>query len=91
MERCLEAAGGIVRSDELNDLALSSYTPAMRKLLIGALVVGVLALASFFFFAAEPIDPNATECERDCINDSGGRIFCAKYCKENPTYGPQKK
>jgi hypothetical protein len=62
----------------------------MRKVLLGALVAIVLAVA-LFFFSAQQIDANATPCERDCINDSGGLVFCADYCKKNGTYGPAKK
>lgn len=36
-------------------------------------------------------NPNATPCERDCINDSGGKGWCADYCKKHGTYGPAKQ
>jgi len=64
----------------------------MRMIVIGALLLFALGgVAMFFFFSAPELVPNPTECERDCLNDSGGVIFCTKFCKENGSYGPQKK
>jgi hypothetical protein len=65
------------------------YDRAMKKLMLGALVLVAIAMA-LFFFNSEP-GSNATPCEVDCINDSGGRIFCEDFCRKNGTYGPEKK
>ncbi len=62
----------------------------MAKVLIAISLVVLIALAVVFFSAHENY-ANATECEKDCINDSGGRAWCSDYCKKNGTYGPAKK
>jgi hypothetical protein len=63
----------------------------MRKLAIGATLLAVLIGLAFFFMSSQQLNPNATPCERDCFNDSGGKTFCADYCQKNGTYGPPKK
>jgi hypothetical protein len=62
----------------------------MWKVILGALAAVVLGLGLFFFFAQET-EANATPCEKDCLNDSGGLVFCVDYCKKNGSYGPPKK
>jgi hypothetical protein len=67
----------------------------MRKVLVGVLatVLILLVLGSLGFLWAWGNAPSATAtpCERDCINDSGGKAWCADYCKKYGTYGPAKK
>lgn len=62
----------------------------MRKVLLGLAVAVLLVLAFSYFGTSEP-NPNATPCEKDCINDSGGKAWCADYCKKHGTYGPATK
>jgi hypothetical protein len=62
----------------------------MVKILL-AVSLAVLIVLAVGFFSAQETDPNATECEKDCINDSGGKAWCSEYCKKNGTYGPAKK
>ena len=62
----------------------------MTKVLLAALLA-VLVVLAFAYINGRPDGAAATPCERDCINDSGGKQWCADYCKEHATYGPAKK
>ena len=73
---------------------LRRHFSAMKKVMlaaVAAIVLLVLALGAMLFFGSGEWIPNATPCERDCINDSGGTTWCIDYCKHNETYGPQPK
>ena len=59
----------------------------MSKVLYG-LLSAVLILRALGCVSAPATDTASTPCERDCINDSGGKTWCADYCKEHGTYGP---
>jgi len=59
----------------------------MAKVLLAALVAVLIAVAVGYINARQ-IDASATPCEKDCMNDSGGRDWCADYCKQHGTYGP---
>jgi hypothetical protein len=64
----------------------------MKKLILGALLVAAIGAGALLFFMSEPeLLPNPTQCEKDCINDSGGVAGCVKFCKENDHYGPPQK
>jgi hypothetical protein len=60
------------------------------KVLVAVLGVALLALALGCDRTRQD-SVNLTQCERDCINDSGGKGWCADYCKKHSTYGPPKK
>jgi len=62
----------------------------MPKVLCG-LLVAVLIVAALGCVSAPDNAATLTPCERDCINDSGGKSWCAEYCKEHGNYGPAKK
>jgi len=59
---------------------------ALLRLLAAVLISRALGCASASDTAA-----TLTPCENDCINDSGGKSWCADYCKEHGTYGPTKQ
>jgi hypothetical protein len=58
----------------------------MVKLVVAVSAAILLGLLTWFLL--RPEDAGATPCERDCINDSGGKAFCADYCRQHGTYGP---
>jgi hypothetical protein len=64
---------------------------AMWKVLIGLLVALLLVFALAGVGYVGTVKSDATPCERDCINDSGGINWCVSYCKEHGSYGPPKK
>jgi hypothetical protein len=61
----------------------------MPKVLFGLLLAVLILPASGC--GAPDNGATLTPCERDCINDSGGKSWCADYCKEHGTYGPTKQ
>jgi len=62
----------------------------MLKWLLGMLVA-VLTVLALGYINARQNNASATPCERDCMNDSGGKDWCTDYCKQHGTYGPEKK
>jgi hypothetical protein len=62
----------------------------MARALLEAFLAALIVLA-FGCSNARKTDASATPCEKDCMNDSGGKAWCADYCKKHGTYGPAKK
>jgi hypothetical protein len=62
----------------------------MRKVFFGFLAAALIWPAVGCVSAPDN-DAALTPCERDCTNDSGGKRWCADYCKEHGSYGPTKK
>jgi hypothetical protein len=62
----------------------------MAKAFLG-LVVAVLIVLALRNIKVPQADAAHTPCENECINDAGGKAWCADYCKEHGTYGPAKK
>jgi hypothetical protein len=62
----------------------------MSKLKIGATVAAVLLVSALVYLWTYRDAPPANQCETDCMNDSGGKAWCADYCKKAGSYGPAK-
>ena len=63
----------------------------LKFLLIAAAVLICLG-AAFFEYAIDRDQQHfraaKNECERECIQDSGGLEFCRNLCREHPTRYP---
>jgi len=59
----------------------------MVKVLL-AILVAVLIALTLGHLSVRQYDASATPCEKDCMNDSGGKDWCVDYCKRYGTYGP---
>jgi hypothetical protein len=66
------------------------HIPVMSKRKIGAAVAAVLLVWGFVYLWRYRDAPPANQCESDCMNDSGGKAWCAAYCKKASAYGPAK-
>jgi hypothetical protein len=66
------------------------HIPVMSKRKIGAAVAAVLLVSGFVYLWTYRDAPPANQCESDCMNDSGGKAWCADYCKNAGAYGPAK-
>jgi hypothetical protein len=66
------------------------HIPVMSKRKIGTAVAAVLLVSGFVYLWTYRDAPPANQCESDCMNDSGGKAWCADYCKNAGAYGPAK-
>ncbi len=57
---------------------------------LAATALALLLLLAFGYFSAGEYGANASPCMRDCMNDSGGLVWCTAYCKEHGSYGPPR-